>query len=76
MATKTKTTTEAPPEAGLRVVQVEAQNFLRLGYVNITFEMSAWIDEVARKTGLCRTEAVRAMLQVHMDEDQAEERAA
>ena len=44
--------------------------------VNITFEMSAWIDEVARKTGLCRTEAVRAMLQVHMDEDQAEERAA
>ena len=45
-------------------------------YVNITYEMMMWIDRLAAESGTKRGTVVRAMLQVHMDEDQAEERAA
>ncbi len=46
-------------------------------YVNITYEMMMWIDRLAAESGTKRGTVVRALLQVHMDEDkQAEGRAA
>ena len=45
--------------------------------VLVTYEMSVWLDEVARETDQTKSAAARALLQTLMDEDkQAEERAA
>ena len=44
--------------------------------VQITYEMSMWLVEVARSTDQTKSEAARALLQTTMDEAHAEERAA